>query len=415
MPSTIGLYSGGTAPEVAGNNTTSLYGGAGVPVPGSNGNTVVRGNLTVTGDANIQGELTVGDDVCIEGDTITLRCKATTTGNAQIIAYRGGGTNLAATITWDESVPVPPGAEPSGRWVANCGFDAAGVRAGNVNIGPDAFDNLISTYPGSAVDLLLDSDTGQIRFNAEDLRLSQNTTFLYSEAGDRANRPNVQSTTGNISGFRVIGPNTSSSSTSVIGAFTTSDINNGTALNFITENGGTDPLRVGTATYTGGVVGFANQSINFYDYTNKYASVNPAGPTDPTDLTTKAWVENYVTGGAFVFQQINIDNRAIIDTATATLNAGANQVLDTWPIATYGSVKYQIQARSAGVGTQASEIMVVQNTINAFSTEYAIIVTGGNDLYSNLQVDISGGNVRLLVDVGFANTVFKAVRTAVTA
>lgn len=409
MPSTIGLYSGSTAPEVAGNNTTSLYGGAGVPVPGSNGNTVVRGNLTVTGDANIQGELTVGDDLCIEGDTLILRCKSTTTGNAQIIAYRGGGTNTAATITWDESVPVPPGAEPSGRWVSNCGFNASGVQAGNVNIAPDIFDNLISTYPGSGVNLRLDSDTGEIQFSAPDLSLAQGTTLYYSEAGNRLNRPNIISTTGNTSGLRVAGPNTSSSSTAVIGAFSSNDLDNGTAFNIIAENGGADPLRIGTGLYTGGVLGFSGESINFYDYTTKYASINPAGPSAATDLVTVA----YLTGGTFVFQQVNIDNRVFLDsTQLTTSTTAANQTLDSFAAATYRSAKYQISINS-GSSVHTMEVLVMHNGTTAYQTTYAEMYSGAS--LTDINVTLSGGNVLLRVTPTNAVTTYKVSRTLIAA
>ena len=396
MPSTIGLYSGTSAPEVAGTNTTSLYGGGGVPVPGSNGNTVVRGNLTVTGNATVQGELTVGDDVCIEGDTITLRCNATTIGDATIEVERGASTN--AEITWEEA---------DTRWHTNFAFEAPGLQGGDVLIAPSGSDNLITTPSGSGVNLRLDADTNEIEFGAADLTLSQGTTLFYSEAGNRLNRPNIQSTTGNSSGFRVIGPNTTSSSRATVTAFGTSDLDNGSFINIQAVNGGTDPLRIQTGTYTGGSLGPSSTSLAFIDNATTYATVNPAGPSAGTDLVTV----NYLTAGSFVFTQVNIDNRVYLDSIELTTSTtAANQTLDSFAAATYRSAKYQISI-SSGSDVHVMEVLVMHDGTTAYQTVYA-------DMFSNaslttLNTTISGGNVLLRVTPTNAVTTYKVSRTLI--
>lgn len=396
MPSTISLYSGTTAPEVSGNNTTSLYGGAGVPVPGANGNTVVRGNLTVTGDALIQGELTVGDDVCIEGDLITLRCNATTIGDATIEVERGSSTN--ATISWTEA---------DTRWHTNFAFEAPGLQGGDVLIAPSGFDNLITTLSGSSVNLRLDADTNEIEFGATDLTLTQATTFFYSEAGNRLNRPNFQSTTGNSSGMRVIGPNTTSSSRGIISAFSSSDLDNGSFVNIQAVNGGTDPLRIQTGTYTGGSLGPSGTSFAFVDNATTYATVNPAGPSAASDLVTVA----YLTGGTFVFNQVNIDNRVFLDsTQLVTSTTAANQTLDSFAAATYRSAKYQISI-SSGSDVHVMEVLVMHDGTTAYQTVYADMYSAAS--LTTVNTTISGGNVLLRVTPANAVTTYKVSRTLI--
>lgn len=396
MPSTIGLYSGSSAPEVAGTNTTSLYGSGGVPVPGANGNTVVRGNLTVTGDATVQGELTVGDDVCIEGDLITLRCNATTIGDATIEVERGASTN--ANITWEEA---------DTRWHTNFAFEAPGLQGGDVLIAPAGSDNLITTSSGSGVNLRLDADTNEIQFDAADLTLSQATTLFYSEAGNRLNRPNIQSTTGNSSGFRVIGPNTTSSSRATVTAFGTSDLDNGSFINIQAVNGGTDPLRIQTGTYTGGSIGPSSTSLAFIDNATTYATVNPAGPSAGTDLVTV----NYLTAGSFVFNQVNIDNRVYLDsTQLVTSTTAANQTLDSFAVATYRSAKYQISI-SSGSSVHVMEVLVMQDGTTAYQTVYADMFSGVS--LTTLNTTISGGNVLLRVTPTNAVTTYKVSRTLI--
>jgi hypothetical protein len=406
MPSTIGLYSGTSAPEVAGTDTTSLYGGSGVPVPGANGNTVIRGDLTVTGDATIQGELTVGDDVCIEGDTITLRCNATTIGNAQIIAYRGGGANTAATITWDETAPVPAGSEPNGRWVTNCGLTATGLIGGQVNIAPNLNDNLITTTTGTGVDLVLDADTNQITFAAQNLSLAQSTVFFYSEANNRLNRPAVQSSTGNTTGLRIQAPNATASAVAVSSVFNTNDPSNGKFIN-IRADGSATPISIRTGEFVAGVLGASGDSIQLIDGATTYATINPAGPSASTDLVTVA----YLTGGTFVFNQVNIDNRVYLDSIQLiTSTTAANQTLDSFAVATYRSAKYQISI-SSGADVHVMEVLVMQDGTTAFQTAYADMFSAAS--LTTINTTISGGNVLLRVTPTNAVTTYKVSRTLI--
>ncbi len=180
--------------------------------------------------------LTVSD-VCIEGDLITLRCNATTIGDATIEVERGSSTN--ATIGWQES---------DTRWHYNFGITTTGLTADDVTIAPSGFTNLITTVAGSGQDLRLDSDTNQIQFTASDLLLNQTTTFFYSEANNRLNRPVIQSTTGNTSGLRIQAPNATNSAVAVSSVFNTNDADNGKFIN-IRADGSATPISIRTGDF----------------------------------------------------------------------------------------------------------------------------------------------------------------------
>jgi hypothetical protein len=423
--SSSSLYTSTAGAPTSSANTTGLYGSDGVPTPDSNGNVVIKGTLTVNGCAiltncstfnllpenaqtiNFGGEATsvvigaptsvvrIGNDLNVRGTTININSDATgtPTENQYINFIRGDSTD--AQIAWNES---------TNQFELNLGIEVPRITAGNIIIAPDTNDNEITTSTGN-LNLYPASDI---------IGLSQGLTFTYSEANDRLNRPTVQSNSGNTSGWRVQAPNTTTSAVANVGAFNSSDDNNGKFLTLQARGSTTDTLRFITGEYVAGVQQASGDKIAFTDLPNPaHAYVNPAGPTDPLDLTTVEWVEDYVTGGEFVFQKINLDNVAFIDTANTVVAAGTSVVLDTWDMADYGSVKYQLQASSSGFGTQASEVLVINNSINAFATEYAVIVSGGNEIYSNLQVDTVGTTVRLLADINYASTYFRAVRTAV--
>lgn len=373
MPSTTSLYTSSLTQEVSGSDTTSLYGGGGnAPIPGPNGDLVVRGNLTVTGDATIQGELNVNDlainnDLCVRGDTITLRCDSTTPGNAYIVVDRDGNAP-DATLTWTETGTY---------WLSNFAIVAPTLKGGDILIGPGTNDTRI-TWP---------------------------------ENNNLTTRLQLQSTNGNSSGFQLLAPDTATPG-SVINRMTvynTNDPQNGTFLSTQCRDGATDKYRIVSGTYTGGVLASNGLSVNFYDNTTKYASINPAGPTNNKDLVTL----EYLTAGAFVFSQVNIDNRVYLDSGILTTSAVTpNQTLDTFAAATYASAKYQIQVKS-GTDVHVMEVLVMHDGTTAYQTVYAEMFS--NVSLTNIAVTLTGGNVLLQVTPTNAVTTYKISRTLVTA
>lgn len=95
-----------------------------------------------------------------------------------------------------------------------------------------------------------------------------------------------------------------------------------------------------------------------------------------------------------------------LTTSTTT----ANQVVDTLPIATYRSVKYVIQVTS-GSAYSVTEVMLIHNGTTGYISEYGTINTSG--ALADFDVDVSGGNLRLLVTPTNAVTTIKAVATPI--
>lgn len=89
----------------------------------------------------------------------------------------------------------------------------------------------------------------------------------------------------------------------------------------------------------------------------------------------------------------------------------ANQVVDTFLPSQFRTVKYLIQM-SAGTNYHATEVLLIHNGTIVFITEYGTIFTGVN--LGEIDADISGGFVRLLVTPTNINTTVKTQRISVT-
>jgi len=300
MTSSSSLY--GTPPnqDVSSTNSTSLYGGADTPIPDSSGNVVVRGDLYVL-SGNILTTATTGNIFPANATTINLGLAATT-------VNIGAGTGTT-TINND--------------LVINGTFTAPDAEFGNITIAV-ADDNTISTTTGN---LKLQSATGDLEFAAD-------TGLLYPEANNRLNRPYVQSTSGLSSGFRVIAPSTSSGVSSTLSVGNSSDSLNTTFLSLLAGDFATDPLRITSGTYTSGTFGASGESIAIRDGATTYATLNPAGPTIGTDLTTKTYVDAQVSSG--VTSITGTANQVIASSPTGAVTLSLPQSIATTSSPTFG-------------------------------------------------------------------------------
>ena len=451
-----------------GGESTALSLGANTGTTTVNNNLAVGIDLTVANDAAIgndlvvgndlaiTNDLTVGNNVCIVGDTLTLRCDATTPGSALIEVDRGGGSAINAQFAWDEDYPVPPSSNPNGRWVANAGITATGMTAGYVDIAPNNSDALITTYPGSSQNLILDSDTDTINLRANlittktsinvlnttattvnafgaattlnigasldtSIGIGQNTIFQYDENNDRLNRPNFQSSTGNTSGVRVIAPNATTNAGSVVSAFSTNDLDNGKFININARGNLTTPFRIQTGEYAGGVLGSSGDSLTFVDGNTTYATINPAGPTNPLDLTTKAYVDalpanitytidaSTTTGGAN-FNLVGSDATTdtvkfasgtgvtVTRTDANTITTSIGQSVDTTASpsflgATLGNIKVGVTTDNT-IDTSSGNLTIAPATgIITVSAPTTVQWAEGGDLTKRFTLQSSSGNV----------------------
>ena len=90
----------------------------------------------------------------------------------------------------------------------------------------------------------------------------------------------------------------------------------------------------------------------------------------------------------------SIINTSVISNSFTSSSAG--QILDTTATATYRSISYIIQVINSGLDYyQQSQVNVIWKSGTAYMTEYANLLTDSS--LATYSVDISGGNVRLLV------------------
>jgi hypothetical protein len=119
-------------------------------------------------------------------------------------------------------------------------------------------------------------------------------------------------------------------------------------------------------------------------------------------LTVQAYqVANYVSKSG--------DVAAVEGSAT-----GANSVVDTFGTGDYRSAEYMLTATDSTDGHyEAMKVLVIHNGSETFISEFGNVRTGGESLM-DVDADIFGGNVRLLVTPTDDNVGIKAVRTAVS-
>jgi len=245
--------------------------------------------------------------------------------------------------------------------------------------------------------------TDDLTVQGNNVNLAQATIIGYNENNLRANRPQVQSTSGNGSGFRVLAPNATTSATSNLTVFGSNDISNGEFLSLQATGSTSAPFSIRTGKYTAGVLGASSEEINIVDGGTTYASINPAGPTNSTDLTTKAYVDalpvgvTSVTGGTHV--SASPTTGAVVVTTDATDANTASTI-----VARDASGNF-----SAGAGTFTSVA-----TPAVSYTSGALTITGGAVAPSALTVDDYQTTLALDGGVGYGDSLLTADYNSLT-
>jgi hypothetical protein len=221
------------------------------------------------------------------------------------------------------------------------------ISAGTVTSITGTANQVIASSPTGAVTLSLPQSiatTSNVTFadvivgddltvQGNNVNLAQATTIGYDESGNRANRPQIQSTTGNSSGFRILAPNATTSANSALNLFGSNDIDNGSFLGIATSGSTTAPFSIRSGSYTAGVFGASSKSISIIDGSTTYATINPAGPTATTDLTTKSYVDGLIP------TVVTYDFNATSTTGGANLNlVGSNATTDTVKLTNGGHI-----------------------------------------------------------------------------
>ena len=199
-----------------------------------------------------------------------------------------------------------------------------------------------------------------------EIDIAQGTTIEYSENNNPDNRPVIKSTTGNASGLRVIAPNATSSAQAVVSTFSTNDIDNSKFIS-IQARGSTDPLRIQTGEYTAGVVGPSGDAVAFADGGTVYATVNPAGVLNNSDLATKLYVDS----------QVDSNTTYTVDASSTTGGANFNLVGSD---STTDTIKFANGTNVTVTATDANTITIAATDTNTTYDFNASSTTGGANL-----------------------------------
>jgi len=102
-------------------------------------------------------------------------------------------------------------------------------------------------------------------------------------------------------------------------------------------------------------------------------------------------------------------SQGFVKSSSTTVTSTSQTAIDTFPAATYRSVKYQVQI-TRGTEYHITEIYIVHDGTSSYGTEYATIKTGSQ--LATFDSDINSGNVRLLATPSSSSsTVFKVIAT----
>jgi hypothetical protein len=103
-------------------------------------------------------------------------------------------------------------------------------------------------------------------------------------------------------------------------------------------------------------------------------------------------------------------NPFMTDASATFANTSPSQVLDTFDSTLYRTAKYLVQIANTS-SYQAAEVLLIHDGSQVFITEYAQLATGTS--LGVIDADISGGNVRLLVNPSFPNVTAKSIRYSI--
>ena len=187
----------------------------------------------------------------------------------------------------------------------------------------------------------------------------------------------------------------------------------------IAANGAANTGTAGYVLYSGGAGqpvywGAATPSTNVnaqFAWTNTQSFSNTITFTGPILASTvNASSANIVTTNSNTI----VMGYATITSNTLTAVTNAAQTLDTFAIASYRSVTYEISVNSNGQYYQTSTVKVMHDGSTAYLAEYGVITSNTSSVPS-YSVSLGGGIVTFTVTPSLANSVFKYVKTMVNA
>ena len=140
--------------------------------------------------------------------------------------------------------------------------------------------------------------------------------------------------------------------------------------------------------------------------------IEPAFSQANTAVTlAQAAFDQANTDGGSVSSELVMINAGKIDGSNTLITlASVNQIVDTFELTTYRTIKYLIQCYdNVSSNVHSTEVLLTHDNIDVFFSEYATVQT------ANLMVisaNVASGNVNLIITPSNANTYVDYVRTA---
>lgn len=133
------------------------------------------------------------------------------------------------------------------------------------------------------------------------------------------------------------------------------------------------------------------------------------------DVTTSGALtltSNTKIGNSSSQVSVSYNDIGYLKTASYTTTNTDFQILDSFSVSEYRGGKYMISVKNTNNNDyQITEIMMLHDGTNAYTTEYATLVS--NTTLSQFSANISGTTVRLYVKPSLADNVLKYQRTTI--
>ena len=358
------------------------------------------------------GAYITGGDGGSEGAGLTLAVDATSLNTVSKIVARDASGNFAAgTIT----AALSGNATTASAWQTSRTITLGGDLSGSVSIDGSANVTLTATIAANSVALGTDTTGNYVASITNGSYITGGnggsegaglTLAVDATSANTASKVVARDASGNFAAGTI----TAALSGNATTATTLQTTRTLWGQNF---NGGANVT--GNLTSVGDITGLNAITITAGG-SNQNITLTPSG-TGYTLLNGNVGI-NTVTPAEKLHVEgaIRIDSTYNLDSATATLASITQTAIASFSSTTFGGGKVVIQARDTVTGARSiTEMLIVHNGSVASATQYAMVNTGASDLAA-YDVDISGGNVRILATQASTNsTQYKIVQTLLLA
>ena len=302
----------------------------------------------------------------------------------------GVGNDLSVTGTslLTGEVTVNTGIIPDadeGAYIGTTSRPFSAGHFGEIQIAPGAEDNDITTATGN---LVLDSAAGTVNVQ-DNLDVDGDVNI---DGGDLT----VSTTTFNLA-------NTTATTLNLGGASTTLNVSHvGTGartINIATAATG----GASTLTFGGGVTG---NTLKIQGTAAGQINLTTDVTTGIANLFTSVTGKLQIGG---VGSELYVGTQTAVTGTTTTVATTSETVTDQFSTTEFRSAEYLVQI-TQGSSYQVSKILLVHDGTTPYITEYGTLLSGST--LGTLDVDITGGNARLLVTM--ANTASASVKVSRT-